>query len=85
MFDSTLYDLKSNAYLDCYNLLQDTTLENIQNFIELQNIQRDNTIEWLNEPEQSSIQNIIFACHHPIVEIKVFLPTHPKYSQFFCT
>lgn len=77
MFDSTIYDIiddevKSKDFLDCYKLLNNTNsdflLENIQSLITLQNNQRDKTIDHINK--NVNIKNIIFTCHHPIIEIK---------------
>ena len=70
MFDSTIYDKKAEQFLECYKKINEN-YNDINDFIKRQSEQRDNTIKWLQENEQLSIKNIIFTCHHPIIELKV--------------
>lgn len=71
MFDSTIYDLPDNdtEYLDCYNLLTNNNFVSINSIREFQLRQLNNTINFIKK--KIYIKNIIFACHHPIIEIKV--------------
>ena len=68
MFDSTIYDKKAGQFLECYKKINEN-FNDINDFIKRQSEQRDNTIEWIRK--QPSIKNIIFTCHHPIIELKV--------------
>jgi hypothetical protein len=65
-------DSKGDSSPDMHptNLISKTPFGSIQEIIAYQETQCRNTIGWLQEPAQRPIRNLVFSCHHPVLDMK---------------